>query len=94
MSWTVTLQKPGRRDYTAHTPYLGARIELPVDRYCATMPLSSTYLMTLIDSYVRQSFIETYEVQDVIGQSARAVFTSIRRSPELSRHFNPQRLPL
>lgn len=90
--YTVTLRKPGRPDSVQHmVPHLGARIELPVDRLSVSRGWSDWHDLPIHDTTI---FIETYEVKSVDPSGkVLAVFAHMRRSHELSRRFDPARLP-
>lgn len=88
MPWTVTLYKPGRPERVfENVPFLGARIELPVDRLSYRM-ISWEDRQGMIPQ-----FVETYIIFQITKTHAWADYAGLRRTPEFPRHFNPSRLP-
>jgi hypothetical protein len=90
--WTVTLHKPGRPDSTRQVRELAPIFELPVDRLNVPWPL---WRWGEISPRHTGVFIEEYTLDylDPERPHCHAVFSKLRRSPELARHFDPNRLP-
>ncbi len=94
MTWTVTLQKPGREDKHVTCHHLGAWLELPVDRFVVQRSFDEWRSLTV--GWSSGCFIETYALTAVYPEDASAVarFVSLRRMHELpARTLNPARLP-
>ncbi len=92
MSYAVTLRKPGRPDQVYDpVPHVGARVELPVDRYMIFRSVDDWRELTCgFDSSI---FTEYYDIQSIEGRNVLAVYSGMRRQHELPRTFDPARLP-
>ena len=91
MKWTMTLQKPGRADVVQRMEHIAPTLLLATVRASGWANFADWAPF----GYRPSLFTEEYALVEVdpSQKTGRAIFTKLRRVPELARNFDPQRLP-
>ena len=93
-SWCVVLEKPGQPNHKVVVDHLAPTVERVIDRLSIPFSYTGWRLLLIYDKGI---FIETYEVYSLDPNNlfiAFARFKSMRRLHELTRNFDPKRLPV